>query len=165
MRFSLSYNSLLALQFFYTEIVIYWNCSFSKLFHPCSHVIEHWWWSLGRNALPTSKTISKIYGLTGVRDFESKLSLCPRVWSCDWSFNHNHNYNCNITWLEHLCPWQQQDKMILKSLGWRNNHKKVFKWKMNYLGTWWRHFGEVHISIWNMLSTRWSNNMILRTCM
>ena len=87
MRFPLSCTPLLALELFYTKIVIHQNCNFSKLFHLCSHVIGHWWCSIGRTAFPTSRTISRTLRLTWVKWLESKVSLCPRGLICKLLFD------------------------------------------------------------------------------
>ena len=162
MRFSLSCNPLLALQLFNLKIVIHPNCSFSKLFHPCSHVIRNWWGSLGWTALPTSRNISGPLGLTGGRVWRAR---CFFTQACGVVTRVAIATGKATTTLEHLCLKKQQDKMILESLGWRHNYKRRFKWKMNYLKTWRWHFSEVGVNIWNMLLTRWSSNMNLKSCM
>jgi hypothetical protein len=86
---------------------------------------------------------------------------------CDWRFNwnRNRNRNRNIGCWRHLCLWAHVGNICIKIPCMKRQLQKGIQKENDYLRTWWWNFGEVRISFCNMLSTRWSGNMILGTCM
>ena len=111
MRNTLNSTTMLAFGLFKPFFLVHQISSFSNLFQPCSHVIRHWR-RIGWTTPPTSRTIPRASGLTGLSGLKRKVSLhtsaCER--SCNSDRDRNSHRKRNVACLEKMCLTQQTTK-------------------------------------------------------